>query len=68
MDWGNQEETSQPQPQHKAGGNNFEGPCRSYELDDDDDNLSFFRELCNFLVPTNFVPHKIMKYEEKGDP
>lgn len=43
-------------------------PCCSYELDDDDDNLPFSRELRCFLMPQNFVPPKIPKYEGKGDP
>lgn len=68
VDWGNRAEAAQRPPRQQADGNDSDGPCRSYELDDDDDNLPFSRELRTFPMPHNFVPPKIPKYEGNGDP
>lgn len=51
-----------------ADGNNSKGSCQSYELDGNDNDLLFVLELQIFLIPTNFVPFKIPKYEGKGNP
>lgn len=66
VDWENQWGAFQSQPQHEVDGNDSEGLCRSYELDDDDDdNVHFSRKLQAFWCLPNFVPPKIPKFEGK---
>ncbi|XP_022888168.1 uncharacterized protein LOC111403774 [Olea europaea var. sylvestris] len=67
VDWGSRGKAPPPS-QDVQDDQGSEGPCRSYEIDDDDDNLPFSREIRSFPMPTNFMPPKIPKYEGKGDP
>lgn len=67
VDWDSRGEALPP-PQDIQDDEGSKGPCRSYEIDDDDDNLPFSREIRSFPMPTNFMPPKIPKYEGKGDP
>lgn len=63
--WGRDTPTASP---NEPDGNNSEGQCRSYKLDDDDNNLLFLSKLRSFSIPTNFVLPKISKYKGKGNP
>lgn len=49
-------------------GGNADEPRRSYDLDDDDANLPFSREIRQALVLNHFMLPKIPKYDERGDP
>ena len=44
VDWGSRGKAPPP-PQDVQDDQGSEGPCRSYEIDDDDDNLPFSREI-----------------------
>lgn len=59
MDWRDRETHSHPPPRYLANGNDFDRPCQSNELDDN--NLSFFRELHSFPMIPNFVP--LLKFQ-----
>lgn len=55
-------------PSYQAKEGKSKEPCRSFELDDDGESLSFSQELRNAHISIHFVPSKIPKYEGKGDP
>lgn len=58
---------SQLSSQNKPEENNSKGLYQSYEIDNDDNNLPFSKEIWSFPMRANFVPHKISKYEGKHD-
>lgn len=57
---------SQPPPMMDDG-NDSDGPQRSYNVDDDDDNLSFLEGLKTVHVPGEFMTSNIPIYDRKGD-
>lgn len=61
-----QAETSQP-PQDQADEEDSDGPFKSYELDDDNENLLFSHELRRTPMPNHFIPSKIPIYERRDD-
>lgn len=45
-----------------------DGPQRSYDLDDDDENLPFSQELRRTPMPSYYVMPNILKYDRRGNP
>lgn len=59
--------TSHQQPGYEADEYDSDEQQRSCDLDDDDENLPFSRELRNAQVPSHYVMPKIPKYDGRGD-
>ncbi|XP_022899253.1 uncharacterized protein LOC111412550 [Olea europaea var. sylvestris] len=60
--------TSYQQPRQEAEEYDSDEQQRSCDLDDDDENLPFSRELRSAQVPNHYVMPKIPKYDGRGDP
>lgn len=66
VNWESEGKTSRPRPRLDVEGHDSDGPCRSYELDDDDDNLPFSRELRSLPVPATFILPKFRSAKGKA--